>query len=50
VPDESVNLPINQPPMMELLKALDQMPDNPSTPDDLASQHDHHFHGLPKRS
>ena len=61
VPDEPVNLPVNQPlhllvaaaggsPMMALLKTLDAMPDNPSAPADLAAQHDHYLHGLPKRS
>ena len=59
--DEPVDLPVNQPlnllvaparpmTMTDLLEALDQMPDNPSTPADLAAQHDHYLHGLPKRS
>ena len=51
--DQPLNLmvaPVGQPPMIDLLKVLDQMPHYPSTPAALAFQHHHYLHGLPKRS
>ena len=62
VPDEPVDLPVNQPlkimvepvgaqakTLAELVKKLDALPDNPDTPTDLAAQHDHYLYGMPKR-
>ena len=64
VPDEPVNLPVNcalevhvQPvretvgekPLLKLLSALEELPDNPDWPADGAAQHDHYLYGLPKR-
>lgn len=64
VPDELVNLPLNQPlevyvmppvadteepPLMGLLRLLEQFPDNPNSPTDGAAQHDHYLYGTPKR-
>lgn len=62
VPDEPLNLPVNRALTVyvdsietddavlgELAAALDRMPDHPGTPTDLAAQHDHYLHGLPKR-
>lgn len=60
VPDEPVQLPVNQPltlivqtvrpaTLLELAKVLESMPDAPDTPTDLAAQHDHYLHGMPKR-
>ncbi len=36
-------------PLMRLLKALEELPDNPDWPTDGAAQHDHYLYGLPKR-
>ncbi len=62
VPKEPVDLPLNQEltvyiepaanaeaPLAELVQVLSELPDNPHTPTDLAAQHDHYLHGLPKR-
>jgi hypothetical protein len=62
VPDEPVDLPVNQPlevyvasdktdetPLMVLAKTLSQFPPNPDSPADGAAQHDHHLYGVPKR-
>jgi hypothetical protein len=62
VPDEPVELPVNQPlrvyveptpvedsPLLRLAHRLSEMPDNPSTPSDLAARHDHYLYGMPKR-
>lgn len=62
VPDETVDLPVNEPlrivvqplkvrrPMLsELADELSRMPDDPGTPPDLAAQLDHYLHGMPKR-
>ncbi|MBI3851294.1 MAG: hypothetical protein HY298_13620 [Verrucomicrobia bacterium] len=66
VPDEPVNLPLNcalevrvQPlkgmssqekPLVKLLHALEELPENSTWPSDGAQQHDHYLYGLPKRS
>jgi hypothetical protein len=63
VPDEPVDLPVNQPlefriewpaskdrPLAKLAQILSAMPDDPGLPSDLAAQHDHYLHGMPKRS
>jgi hypothetical protein len=62
IPDETVDLPVNEPlrivvqpvkscgPMLRrLAEKLSRMPDDPTTPSDLAAQHDHYLHGMPKR-
>lgn len=62
VPDEPVDLPVNQPlevyvaaanaestPLVELGKVLSQFPPNPNSPGDGAIQHDHYLYGVPKR-
>ncbi|MEI6786727.1 MAG: hypothetical protein WCQ21_38115 [Verrucomicrobiota bacterium] len=36
-------------PLLELLKALEELPNNPAWPADGAAQHDHYLYGLPKR-
>ena len=36
-------------PLMELVKLLEELPDNPDAPTDGAAQHDHYLYGLPKR-
>ena len=36
-------------PLLKLLKALEDLPDNPAWPADGAAQHDHYLYGLPKR-
>jgi hypothetical protein len=40
---------VNGKPLLRLLKALDELPDNPGWPADGAAQHDHYLYGLPKR-
>ena len=35
--------------LMELAEISRMFPDNPDTPTDLAAQHDHYLHGMPKR-
>ena len=63
VPDEPVDLPVNQPievfarpledkrpPLLELAEALSQFPPNPNSPKDAAAQHDHYLYGTPKRA
>jgi hypothetical protein len=40
---------VNGKPLLRLLKALDELPDNPDWPADGAAQHDHYLYGLPKR-
>lgn len=58
--DEPAELPVNQPltvtvqpprpaSLGELASILEAMPDNRDTPPDLAAQHDHYLHGMPKR-
>jgi hypothetical protein len=65
VPDEPVDLPIDcvlevqvrtlpdsspeDRPLMNLVKLLEALPDNPNAPTDGAAQHDHYLYGLPKR-
>jgi hypothetical protein len=62
VPDEPVDLPVNQPlevfvasgagdqtPLMGLAKTLSQFQPNPDSPADGAAQHDHYLYGAPKR-
>ena len=62
VPDEPVDLPVGTPvrivlepaetatrPLLGLLAALQQLPDNPDAPTDGAAQHDHYLYGTPKR-
>jgi hypothetical protein len=36
-------------PLLELLRALEEVPANPGWPTDGATQHDHYLYGLPKR-
>lgn len=63
IPDEPVNLPVNQPlnvvvkavgeqerPLMRLLDRLNNLPDNPNSPGDAAAEHDHYLYGVPKRN
>ena len=62
VPDEPVQLPVNEPlrvsvalapeelPFLRVLRQMEPLPDNAETPRDLAAQHDHYLHGAPKRS
>lgn len=63
IPEEPISLPTNkvleiylepppleEPPLRRLAQILRGMPDNPDTPSDLAAQHDHYLHGMPKRS
>jgi hypothetical protein len=62
VPEEPLHLPVNEPlnvyvepsaadaaPLQEVARALSELPDNQNTPADLATQHNHYLHGLPKR-
>jgi hypothetical protein len=35
--------------LLELIQILKELPDDPHTPADGASQHDHYLYGLPKR-
>jgi hypothetical protein len=62
VPEEPVDLPVNaplrimvqpldakRPALLELAEKLSRMPDDPTTPADLAAQHDYYLHGMPKR-
>jgi hypothetical protein len=62
VPDEPVDLPVNQPlevyarpletsrpPLMELADALSLFPPPENSPTDGAAQHDHYLYGTPKR-
>ena len=37
------------PPLAGLRELLADLPDDPDTPTDLAAQHDHYLHGMPKR-
>jgi len=41
--------PSNGKPLMELIEALEKLPDNPDWPADGAAQHDHYLYGHPKR-
>jgi hypothetical protein len=41
--------PFESAPLLELLKILDQFPENPDWPEDGAAQHDHYLYGTPKR-
>ena len=64
VPDEPVQLPVNEPlrvsvqtaseteepPLMRLVRALDKLPHRPDGPTDGAAQHDHYLYGTPKRT
>jgi hypothetical protein len=36
-------------PLINLLKSLQELPDNPDWPADGAAQHDHYLYGLPKK-
>lgn len=63
VPDEPVDLPQGRVvrfqfeeeteesghPLLALLEIAEQYPDDPASPTDLAAQHDHYLHGMPKR-
>jgi len=65
VPDEPVDLPVNcalevqvkslesdrikEPPLMKLVKLLEDLPDNPDWPSDGAAQHDHYLYGTEKQ-
>lgn len=60
VPDEPVDLPQGRAvrfqfeeetehPLLALLEIAEQYPDDPASPTDLAAQHDHYLHGMPKR-
>lgn len=40
---------LDEPPLLHLAKALEGLPYDPDTPTDLAAQHDHYLHGMPKR-
>lgn len=39
----------NEPPLAGLQELLAALPCDPDTPTDLAAQHDHYLHGMPKR-
>jgi hypothetical protein len=41
--------PANDAPLMELVRALEGLPDGGDWPSDGAAQHDHYLYGTPKR-
>jgi hypothetical protein len=41
--------PVDEKPLLKLLKALEALPDNPDWPPDGTAQHDHYLYGHPKR-
>ena len=59
VPEEPVDLPQgravqvqvedNLYPLLALLQLAEEGSDDPDSPPDLAAQHDHYLHGVPKR-
>ena len=58
VPESEVSLPAgtqveiaieDESPFADLLRIAEEFPSDPNTPRDLACQHDHYLHGLPKR-
>jgi hypothetical protein len=63
VPDEPVALPAHSAvrlqftpaadgdrPLMELVRALEGLPDDPDWPVDGAAEHDHYLYGTPKKN
>lgn len=46
---EQIGVSPDERPLMKLVKALEEFPDDPDWPSDGAAQHDHYLYGLPKR-
>lgn len=46
---EPVSTSTEDPPLVRLGRALDQLPSDPNAPTDGAIQHDHYLYGTPKR-
>jgi hypothetical protein len=43
-------IPSERRPLLKFLQVLESLPDDPNSPIDGASQHDHYLYGVPKRS
>jgi hypothetical protein len=48
-PDASNEAPEDMNDLVALAERLDRLPENPASPGDLSSQHDHYLYGTPKR-